>query len=83
LARGHKRDELGRPSCPFFLKDTLQKHSLIESFDVVLADPALRQKLGELGMEPIHTPAAQFGAVVRAELEKWAVTVKASRATLD
>lgn len=42
----------------------------------VLADPAMRKKLGELGVEPDTRSPADFSAYVRSEAQKYADVVK-------
>jgi tripartite-type tricarboxylate transporter receptor subunit TctC len=48
-----------------------------------LADPGVREKLGELGV--VFTPGTpeQFGAFLAAETEKWAKVIKAAKITAD
>jgi tripartite-type tricarboxylate transporter receptor subunit TctC len=43
-----------------------------------LADPAIRQRLGELGVIPIAGNASQFGAMLNAETERWREVVEMS-----
>jgi tripartite-type tricarboxylate transporter receptor subunit TctC len=43
-----------------------------------LADPAIRQRLGELGVIPIAGNASQFGAMLNAETERWRKVVEMS-----
>ena len=49
----------------------------------VLDDPALRLRLEEAGFEPRASTAAEFAALVRAEMEKWRPVVLESGATPD
>ncbi len=49
----------------------------------VMADRALRAQLRALGIEPMHSTPEEFGALVRAELPKWAAVVKASGAKAE
>lgn len=48
-----------------------------------MATPALRQQLVALGIEPTFGTPEEFGALIRAELPKWAEIVKRSGATVD
>jgi tripartite-type tricarboxylate transporter receptor subunit TctC len=44
----------------------------------VMKDPAVQQRLSQLGLEPIGSTPEQLAAVQRADLQKWAGPVKAS-----
>lgn len=48
-----------------------------------MADPVLKQQLNSLGIEPVFGTPEEFGALIRAELPKWAAIVKKSGATAD
>lgn len=48
-----------------------------------MATPALKQQLVALGIEPAFGTPEEFGALIRAELPKWAEIVKRSGATVD
>lgn len=48
-----------------------------------LRDPALKAKFAELGMEPVGSSPEEFGAFLRAEIEKWAPVVRASGARVE
>lgn len=48
-----------------------------------MADPALKSQLMALGIEPTFGTPEEFGALIRAELPKWAEIVKKSGATAD
>ncbi|MDO8772520.1 MAG: tripartite tricarboxylate transporter substrate binding protein [Burkholderiaceae bacterium] len=48
-----------------------------------MAAPALKQQLAGLGIEPTFGTPEEFGALIRAELPKWAAIVKKSGATAD
>lgn len=48
-----------------------------------MADPTLKQQLVGLGIEPTFGTPEEFGALIRAELPKWAAIVKKSGATAD
>jgi tripartite-type tricarboxylate transporter receptor subunit TctC len=43
-----------------------------------LADPTIRARLADVGSDPMPLSAAEFGALVAAETEKWAKVVKAA-----
>ena len=49
----------------------------------LLADPKMRERLGELGGTPIPGTPEDFGKTIAAETSKWAAVVKSSGATLD
>lgn len=48
-----------------------------------MATPALRQQLVALGIEPTFGTPEEFGALIRAEMPKWADIVRKSGATVD
>jgi tripartite-type tricarboxylate transporter receptor subunit TctC len=48
-----------------------------------LENPALRQRLIELGNTPRHEPVQQFQATVRSNRAKWAAVVRQSGASID
>jgi tripartite-type tricarboxylate transporter receptor subunit TctC len=50
--------------------------TLSKDVAAVLADPAMRKKLGELGVEPDTRSPADFSAYVRSEAQKYADVVK-------
>ena len=43
----------------------------------------LTERMTQLGMEPVGSTAAQFDALIRAEIDKWARVVKISGAKAD
>lgn len=49
----------------------------------VLKAPDVAERLGGLGAEPAPTSPEEFGRIVREEIKKWAVVVKASGARVD
>jgi tripartite-type tricarboxylate transporter receptor subunit TctC len=48
-----------------------------------LDTPQLRQRIAELGSDPVHGSPGDFRAFIRSEIEKWGRVVKKSGATLD
>jgi tripartite-type tricarboxylate transporter receptor subunit TctC len=56
---------------------------LNEAVARVVAEPAMRQSLIELGADPETTTPEAFGAYIRAEVEKWRKVVKESGAEVD
>ena len=44
----------------------------------VLADPATRQRLVEMGLEPTGHGPAQLGAIMKADFERWGPPIRAS-----
>lgn len=49
----------------------------------VLAQPDVRQKLAEMGYEPIGNTPAQFAAVAAEEQKRWATIIQAANITSD
>ena len=56
---------------------------LNKEINLVLAEPAIRQRLIELGGEPLIGPPEAFGAMISAETEKWEKVVKFSGAKVE
>src|SRR5262249_6452308 len=48
-----------------------------------LAQPDLRAKFGELGMEPVGSSPQQLAAIIKADIPKWAKVIRDSGAKLD
>jgi tripartite-type tricarboxylate transporter receptor subunit TctC len=48
-----------------------------------IADPAIRKKLLDVGAEPVGNTPAEYGAVIKAEVEKWAKVVAATGVKVD
>jgi tripartite-type tricarboxylate transporter receptor subunit TctC len=48
-----------------------------------LRHPDVVEKLSTQAVEPFHTTPEQFGALIRAEHEKWAKVIKASGIKID
>ena len=51
---------------------------LNREINAALADPVIKQRLGELGAVPIAGNASQFGAMLAAETERWRKVVELS-----
>ena len=49
----------------------------------VLAQPAVKQRLAELGALPAQGDAKELGAFVRSETTKWAGVIKTANIKLD
>ena len=49
----------------------------------IIAAPAMRSRLIGLGYEPVGGPPEKFGALIEAELGKWAPVVKAANIRVD
>jgi tripartite-type tricarboxylate transporter receptor subunit TctC len=49
----------------------------------VTANPALRQKLGNLGLTPVDKSTADFAAFWQSQFDRWAPIVKAANVTLN
>ncbi len=43
----------------------------------------MKQKMIDIGYEPMGGPPEKFGAKIRAEIEKWAPVVKAAGVKVD
>jgi tripartite-type tricarboxylate transporter receptor subunit TctC len=43
----------------------------------------MRQRLSDLGYEPVASSSAQFGAFIKAELAKWAKVIKSAGIKLE
>ena len=54
--------------------DIIEK--LNKEINAVLGGPAIKQRLADLGSEPMIMSAAQYGAFLKAEVEKWGKVVK-------
>ncbi len=57
--------------------------TLNTAINAILADPAIKQRLAELGCTPMPMSPAEFGSLLAAETAKWAAVVKSSGASLD
>jgi tripartite-type tricarboxylate transporter receptor subunit TctC len=65
-------DGLGAPKgTPADVIDTLNKE-----VGVILADPAMKSRLADLGAEPMPMSPAQFGGFLTDETEKWAKVIQ-------
>jgi tripartite-type tricarboxylate transporter receptor subunit TctC len=56
---------------------------LAELVQKIAADPDMRQRLRDLGAEPVGNTPEQFGQQLRREIVMWAEVVKAAGATVD
>ena len=52
-------------------------------YQKAIADPAIRQKLIDAGIEPLHSGPDQMGAYIASEKEKWAKVIRAGNVTAD
>jgi tripartite-type tricarboxylate transporter receptor subunit TctC len=52
-------------------------------YQKAIADPAVRQKLVEAGIEPVHSTPEQMAAYIASETAKWAKVIKAANITAD
>jgi len=62
-------------------KEIIEK--LNKEINAVLAEPATKAKLIDLGGEPLIGPPDAFGAMIVAETEKWEKVVKAAGVHVD
>ena len=62
-------------------KEIIEK--LNKEINAVLAEPAIKAKLIDLGGEPLIGPPEAFGAMIVAETEKWEKVVKAAGVRVD
>ncbi|MBI4192133.1 MAG: tripartite tricarboxylate transporter substrate binding protein, partial [Betaproteobacteria bacterium] len=51
---------------------------LNQELQQVLADAATRKRFAQLGMDPLPGTAADFAALIRSEIAKWAKVVRAA-----
>ena len=56
---------------------------LNKEINAVLAEPAIKAKLIDLGGEPLIGPPDAFGKMIVAETEKWEKVVKAAGVKVD
>ena len=54
----------------------LKPQALNADINAVLAEPEVRKRLVELGGEPLITKPEDFGAMIKAETDKWEKVVK-------
>ena len=47
----------------------------------ILAEPATKERFARLGMQPLPSTPGEFGAYIRAEMQKWAPIIQAAGAT--
>ena len=50
---------------------------------VVLKDPDVLRRLAVLGIEPVGNTPEEYGAQIKADIEKWRPVVKASGIKLE
>ena len=62
-------------------KEIIEK--LNKEINAVLAEPAIKAKLIDLGGEPLIGPPEAFGAMIVAETEKWEMVVKSAGVHVD
>jgi tripartite-type tricarboxylate transporter receptor subunit TctC len=62
-------------------KEIIEK--LNKEINAVLAEPAIKAKLVDLGGEPLIGPPEAFGKMIVAETEKWEKVVKAAGVHVD
>jgi tripartite-type tricarboxylate transporter receptor subunit TctC len=56
---------------------------LAKEVQAAVKDPATRQKLEGLGLDPVGSTPQEFGKFVQAEMARWAGLVKTNRITVD
>jgi len=56
---------------------------LNKAINEILAEPAMKQRLAELGGVPIVATPAEFGKIVQAETDKWEKVVKFAGARVE
>jgi tripartite-type tricarboxylate transporter receptor subunit TctC len=56
---------------------------LNREINAILADPAAKARLAELGMVPAGGSAAQFGRIIPEETDRWGKVVRFSGAKID
>jgi len=54
-----------------------------ETLQAVIEDPKARQRLFEIGAEPIGGPVEQFSQRVRSDYQRWGRFIKDSRIKLE
>ena len=50
---------------------------------VAMADPRVKQKLADVGIDPLRSTPEEFGTFLKAELAKWAEVIRRGKITLD
>src|SRR6185312_2493216 len=58
-------------------------NTLNKTINAVITDPATKEKLVNLGIEPITMTPAQYGKLIADETEKWGKVVAAAHMTID
>lgn len=62
-------------------RDVIMK--LNSEFAKVMADPAIKQRLSDIGFEPQTSTPEQFSAYMKSEIAKWAKVIRESNISLD
>jgi tripartite-type tricarboxylate transporter receptor subunit TctC len=82
LVPGYEASQLygvGAPrNTPLEIIDRLNRE-----INAILADPAAKERLADLGMAPVGGTPSQFGRIIADETEKWGKVVRFSGAKID
>lgn len=62
-------------------RDVIMK--LNSEFAKVMSDPAIKQRLSDIGFEPQTSTPEQFSAYLKSEIAKWAKVIRESNISLD
>ncbi|MFZ0841974.1 MAG: tripartite tricarboxylate transporter substrate binding protein [Xanthobacteraceae bacterium] len=58
-------------------------HTLTKAINAVVAEPAAKEKLAGLGLDPLAMSTAEFDKFVREETKKWAQVIKFAKITVN